>query len=765
MSSHSSPGSSNEAEDLRLQGNDAFKTQDYERAYELYQKSVSLRPDAKAYSNLAATLCKLGKYEEAATAAKRSTVVDSQWAKGWWRRAVVADLLKQTGSALDFYKRAVDLDPSNKAFKTALAKLRKRCQLETSTKGGSTVYTTKQGSQLKKKDNPGQNAYERVLQMYPGVSHYGCTAKYHLATQNIIQTAPLSQHYIFHGMSQLLGGMRNSIADLCLAVMPDARRRAMELAMSIQSARTEAEKETSLMNFQRVLGGVPTAMNSNGSALEEMTSGFSHVGGRYFYFHEFETPECMEGTSFGRASNLNLQLNAMIQTIDAYLANVLKIFGPDLKCSKSIFDASKTYYANISGGQMKYPHEANNVEKEYTPEECVAYVKEMLSKGHTWDNGVRVYCALQFKGSLLYNASFRCLPMAMADAYKALQWAIDFINAMDEEFQVTKEKSYSEKGSSFRETFRIGVLLSHFDLHEQLRGHEMNGPYPMQKSIDMCLDMIEMANNIRREGYANNAAQEIAYIRKPLSVACACIGRMLLEVYCNFSEKDWKQIYFHHGFMTELDADVDALEIIAEHYRIAAEEEIDDAPDKAVFWWTYAAYKLQTRQDTLFSLGSLRDAMKNAVKYERLRDTELYGVKTAKEYGTNEPMVMKILEHYQSKEDSFILPQVKLVGEGGKKHGLLVEIDGEVIFSLENAMEEFLNFLNNDRNPLSHLEGVTNNLETEEKHGRTRNTVPPLETLCIRSLHKAGYEFAKGETDAAVIVHKANEMNKKYNED
>ena len=103
MSSHPSTDSSNEAEDLRLQGNDAFKTQDYERAYELYQKSVSLRPDAKAYSNLAATLCKLGKYEEAATAAKRSTVVDSKWGKGWWRRGVVADLLKQTASACLLY--------------------------------------------------------------------------------------------------------------------------------------------------------------------------------------------------------------------------------------------------------------------------------------------------------------------------------------------------------------------------------------------------------------------------------------------------------------------------------------------------------------------------------------------------------------------------------------------------------------------------------------------------------------------------------------
>jgi hypothetical protein len=40
------------AETLRLQGNDAFSTKDWERAMKLYRSSVAHAESAKAYSNL-----------------------------------------------------------------------------------------------------------------------------------------------------------------------------------------------------------------------------------------------------------------------------------------------------------------------------------------------------------------------------------------------------------------------------------------------------------------------------------------------------------------------------------------------------------------------------------------------------------------------------------------------------------------------------------------------------------------------------------------
>jgi hypothetical protein len=49
--------------------------------------------------------------------------------------------------------------------------------------------------------------------------------------------------------------------------------------------------------------------------------------------------------------------------------------------------------------------------------------------------------------------------------------------------------------------------------------------------------------------------------------------------------------------------------------------------------------------------------------------------------------------------------------------------------------------------------------EVEKQHGKDLDKgLPSLETLSIRELHKAGCEFARGETDGAVIQAKAMMM-------
>jgi hypothetical protein len=48
------------AETLRLQGNDAFSTKDWERAVKLYRSSVSHAESAKAYSNLVSVIKCIG---------------------------------------------------------------------------------------------------------------------------------------------------------------------------------------------------------------------------------------------------------------------------------------------------------------------------------------------------------------------------------------------------------------------------------------------------------------------------------------------------------------------------------------------------------------------------------------------------------------------------------------------------------------------------------------------------------------------------------
>ena len=67
--------------ELKSAGNDAFGTEDWDRALQCYARSVSLadpccKVSAKTYSNLAATLCKLSLFDDAKACAKRSTQID-----------------------------------------------------------------------------------------------------------------------------------------------------------------------------------------------------------------------------------------------------------------------------------------------------------------------------------------------------------------------------------------------------------------------------------------------------------------------------------------------------------------------------------------------------------------------------------------------------------------------------------------------------------------------------------------------------------------
>ena len=51
-------------------------------------------------------------------------------------------------------------------------------------------------------------------------------------------------------------------------------------------------------------------------------------------------------------------------------------------------------------------------------------------------------------------------------------------------------------GSAFRPSFRIGYLMTELACLEALRGNEINGPYSMEMSIDLCCQIIDMAERV-----------------------------------------------------------------------------------------------------------------------------------------------------------------------------------------------------------------------------------------------------------------------------
>ena len=79
-----------QAEKLRSDGNDAYKTKDWARALALYEQSIGVdSTNAKSFSNAAAAACKLGAYHDAQVFADRATALKPDWGKAWWRSGVI----------------------------------------------------------------------------------------------------------------------------------------------------------------------------------------------------------------------------------------------------------------------------------------------------------------------------------------------------------------------------------------------------------------------------------------------------------------------------------------------------------------------------------------------------------------------------------------------------------------------------------------------------------------------------------------------------
>ena len=119
-----------EAEDLRLQGNTAFAGKKWKNAVKKYRESIKLdgssAASAKVYSNLAASLCKLCKYDDAYEVAKMAPKVNPEWAKGHWRLGVVLELQKLFMHALTSYEMAVERAPDEPIFVEAVDKMLQR---------------------------------------------------------------------------------------------------------------------------------------------------------------------------------------------------------------------------------------------------------------------------------------------------------------------------------------------------------------------------------------------------------------------------------------------------------------------------------------------------------------------------------------------------------------------------------------------------------------------------------------------------------------
>lgn len=100
-------------EKFKEQGNERYKTKDYEGAKELYSKAIEVRRDAVVYANRAACELTLKQYYQALDDCNKAIELDDKYCKAYFRRGKALRGLFRFSLALKDFNRVLTFEPDN----------------------------------------------------------------------------------------------------------------------------------------------------------------------------------------------------------------------------------------------------------------------------------------------------------------------------------------------------------------------------------------------------------------------------------------------------------------------------------------------------------------------------------------------------------------------------------------------------------------------------------------------------------------------------
>uniref|UniRef100_A0AAV2ITN9 Small glutamine-rich tetratricopeptide repeat-containing protein beta n=1 Tax=Knipowitschia caucasica TaxID=637954 RepID=A0AAV2ITN9_KNICA len=116
-----SPEDAEKAEQLKNEGNNHMKEENYHCALECYTKAIDLDlRNAVYYSNRAAAHSKLGNYTEATSDCERAIKIDPTYSKAYGRMGLALTSMSKYPEAISYFKKALVLDPDNDTYKSNL---------------------------------------------------------------------------------------------------------------------------------------------------------------------------------------------------------------------------------------------------------------------------------------------------------------------------------------------------------------------------------------------------------------------------------------------------------------------------------------------------------------------------------------------------------------------------------------------------------------------------------------------------------------------
>ncbi|XP_072338305.1 small glutamine-rich tetratricopeptide repeat-containing protein alpha-like isoform X2 [Scyliorhinus torazame] len=126
------------AEQLKTEGNEQMKVENYQSAVDYYSKAIELNPsNAVYYCNRAAALSKLGNYTGAVQDCEKAIAFDPSYSKAYGRMGLALASLNKYSEAVDYYKKALELDPENESYKANLVIAEQKIKDAPSPTGGS----------------------------------------------------------------------------------------------------------------------------------------------------------------------------------------------------------------------------------------------------------------------------------------------------------------------------------------------------------------------------------------------------------------------------------------------------------------------------------------------------------------------------------------------------------------------------------------------------------------------------------------------------
>lgn len=115
------------ADEYKQQGNAAFSAKKYDEAIELFSKAIEASPSPNhvLYSNRSACYASMKKFTDALKDADECIKINPTWAKGYNRKGAAHLGLNDLDDAESSYKKALDLDASNKIAQEGLDQIKR----------------------------------------------------------------------------------------------------------------------------------------------------------------------------------------------------------------------------------------------------------------------------------------------------------------------------------------------------------------------------------------------------------------------------------------------------------------------------------------------------------------------------------------------------------------------------------------------------------------------------------------------------------------